>query len=160
MNIFDYAMQLEKDGETFYRELAQKSDDPGIKNIFNILADDEVKHYKIFEDMKKEAQPEMAATQVLTDAKNVFTQLKEGGKFDYKLPQIDLYKEAQGLEKKTEDFYREKAKEAENEYQKGMLLKIAEEEKKHYFLIDNIIAFVSKPQTYLENAEFSNLEEY
>ena len=160
MNIFDYAMQLEKDGEVFYRELAQKSDDSGIKSIFNMLADDEVKHNKVLEDMKKEEKPQMAETEVLKSARNIFTQLKEEGKFDYKLPQIELYKKAQDLEKKTEDFYREKAKEAEDEYQKEMLLKIAEEEKKHYFLLDNIIEFVSKPQVYLENAEFSNLEEY
>ena len=160
MNIFDYAMQLEKDGETFYRELAQKSDDSGIKSIFNMLADDEVKHNKILEDMKKEEKPQMANTEVLKSARNIFAQLKEEGKFDYKLPQIELYKKAQGLEKKTEDFYREKAEEVEGEYQKEMLLKIAEEEKKHYFLLDNVIEFVSKPQTYLENAEFSNLEEY
>lgn len=35
-----------------------------------------------------------------------------------------------------------------------------EEEKKHYFLLDNIIEFVSRPEQWLENAEFYHLEEY
>ncbi|MGB3242555.1 MAG: ferritin family protein [Candidatus Omnitrophota bacterium] len=160
MNIFEYAMQMEKDGENFYRDLAQASDNPGVRNIFNMLADDEVKHCKIFEDMKKDEKPQMANTEVLTNAKNIFAQLKEEGEFDYVLPGIELYKEAQELEKKSEDFYREKATEAADEYQKEILLKIAEEEKKHYFLLDNIIEFVSKPQTYLENAEFHHIDEF
>ncbi len=160
MNIFDYAMQMEKDGEELYRDLAQKSGDEGIKRIFNMLADDEVKHYRALEDMKKEKEQEITDTTVLSDAKNIFSQLKEEGKFEYELPQLELYKKAQDLEKKTESFYREKAEEAGKEYQKEMLLKIAEEEKKHYFLLDNMIEFVSRPQTWLENAEFYHLEDY
>ena len=160
MTILEYALQMEKDGEALYRELAQKFDDSGIKNIFNMLADDEVKHYKIFKDMEKEEKPQMAETEVLTSARNIFARLKEEKKIDYKLPQIELYKKAQELEKKTEDFYREKGEEVEDEYQKAMFLKIAEEEKKHYFLLDNIIEFVSRPQTWLENAEFHHLEDY
>jgi len=160
MNMFEYAMQMEKDGENLYRELAQKSDGPGIKNIFDMLADDEIKHYKIFENMKRKEKPQMAETEVLSSARNIFAQLKEEKKIDYKLSQIELYKKAQELEKKTEDFYWEKGEEVEDEYQKAMFLKIAEEEKKHYFLLDNIIEFVSRPQTWLENAEFHHLEDY
>ncbi|MFQ5952421.1 MAG: ferritin family protein [Candidatus Omnitrophota bacterium] len=160
MDIFEYAMQMEKDGWHLYHELAKKSDDEGVRNIFNMLEDDEVKHYKVFESMKKEEKPAMADTTVLTDAKNIFAQLREEKKFDYNLPEIDLYKKAQELEKRSRDFYLEKAEEVKDEYQKEMFLKIAEEEKKHYYLLDNIIEFVSKPQFYLENAEFSNLEEY
>lgn len=160
MNIFEHAMQMEKDGEAYYRKLAAGCDNESLRNIFNMLADDEVKHYKTFEDMKNEEESQMAETKVLTNAKNIFTQIKEEEIFNYKLPEIEAYKKAQDLEKKTEEFYLEKAEEAEDPRQREMLLKIAEEEKKHYFLLDNIIEFVSKPQYYLENAEFSNLGEY
>ena len=43
---------------------------------------------------------------------------------------------------------------------KRIFQKLAEEEKKHYFLLENIIQFVSRPETWLENAEFYHLEEY
>lgn len=160
MNIFEHAMQMEKDGEDLYRDLAQKSENIGIKNIFNMLADDEVKHYKVFEDMKKDEKPQMADTKVLTSAKNVFTQLKEEGKFDQKAAELELYRKAQELEKKSEEFYLQKAGEAEDPYQKEMILKIAAEEKKHYFLLDNIVQFVSAPERWLEDAEFSYFDEY
>jgi rubrerythrin len=46
------------------------------------------------------------------------------------------------------------------ETHKEIFLKLADEEKKHYFLLENIIDFVSRPQKWLENAEFYHLDEY
>lgn len=69
-------------------------------------------------------------------------------------------KKAQDIEKKSRDFYLDKCTIVELQYQKELFLKLAEEEKKHYFLLDNIIEFVSRPETWLENAEFCHLEEY
>ncbi len=42
MDIYDYAIQMEKDGETYYRELGRKSKAEGLQFIFTILADEEV----------------------------------------------------------------------------------------------------------------------
>jgi rubrerythrin len=87
--------------------------------------------------------------------------MKEGNeKFDIDAGQIELYKKAQDIEKKSRDFYLEKAEEVEEDFQKETFRKLAEEEKKHYFLLENVIQFVSRPQTWLENAEFYHLEEY
>ena len=48
MNVFDFAMKMEKDGEAFYREIAGKTKNPGLKSIFTTLADEEMEHYKTF----------------------------------------------------------------------------------------------------------------
>ena len=61
---------------------------------------------------------------------------------------------------KIEAFYREKAGEVEKDAHKNLFLQIAEEEKKHAFLLENVIDFVTKPDNWLENAEFHHLEEY
>lgn len=160
MNILEYAMQMEKDGEEYYRQLAQQTTNNGLKTILTMLADEEVKHYNTIEKMKT-AKPQMAETAILTDAKNVFIQLRESTeKFDFGIRQTELYKKAQDIEKKSQDFYLEKANEVKKEYQKEIFLRLADEEKKHYFLLENIIEFVSRPETWLENAEFYHLEEY
>ncbi|MFH1613968.1 MAG: ferritin family protein [Planctomycetota bacterium] len=44
VDIFDYALQMEKDGESFYREIAQKTSNKGLQAILTMLADEEVKH--------------------------------------------------------------------------------------------------------------------
>jgi rubrerythrin len=153
-------MQMEKDGEDYYRQLVQQTANKGMRTILTMLADEEVKHYNAIEKMKTE-KPQIAETKILTDAKNVFVQIKESGEsFDFDIKQTELYRQARDLEKKSRDFYLEKANEVEEKYQEEVFLRLADEEKKHYFLLENIVEFVSRPETWLENAEFNHLEEY
>jgi len=145
MNIFEYALQMEKDGEDYYRQLAQQTANKGLKTILVMLADEEVKHYNAIEKMKT-AKPRMAETTILTDVKNVFVQIQESNEnFGFDLGQIELYKKAQEIEERSRDFYMEKASEVDEEYQKELFLKLAEEEKKHYFLLDLSLIHISEP---------------
>jgi rubrerythrin len=160
MNIFDFAMEKEKFSEDYYRQLSVKADNKGLKTVFNMLADEEAKHRKIVSDMKKDKTADLAETTVLSDAKSVFAKMRESAQsFNFNISQTDLYKKALKIEEQSRDFYLEKADEVA-ESQKEIFLKLADEEKKHYFLLENIIEFVSRPQTWLENAEFYHLEEY
>jgi len=158
MDIFEFAMQMEKDGESYYREISAGINSKGIKKILSILADEEVKHYEIFAEMKRRT-PDMPGTTTLKDVKNVFAQMKDSKEYiGSNLGQIELYKKAQELEKKSEEFYLEKSKEVDTEAQKKVLLKIAEEEKLHFMLLEHIIQFVSRTDHYLADAEFDNIE--
>ncbi len=160
MNIFEFAMEKEKYSEDYYRQLAGKSNSKGLETVFNMLADEEAKHYKIVSDMKEDVAPDLAETTVLLDARDVFAKMRESVQdFNFGISQTELYRKAQQIEKQSRDFYLEKANEVERT-QKGIFLKLADEEKKHYFLLENIIDFVSRPETWLENAEFYHLEEY
>jgi rubrerythrin len=160
MNIFDFAMEKEKYSEGYYRQLAAKSNNKGLETVFNMLADEEAKHYKIVSDMKKDVAPDLAETTVLSAAKNVFEKMRESAQsFNFNISQTELYRKALNIEKQSQDFYLGKANEVEKAH-KEIFLQLAEEEKKHYFLLENIIDFVSRPETWLENAEFYHLEEY
>jgi rubrerythrin len=160
MNIFDFAMEKEKYSEDYYRQLAAKSNDKGLEAVFNMLADEEAKHYKIVSDMKEDIATDLAETAVLSDAKDIFAKMRESAQnFNFNISQTELYRKALKIEKQSRDFYLEKANEVEKAH-KGIFLKLADEEKKHFFLLENIIDFVSRPETWLENAEFYHLEEY
>jgi len=77
MNIYKYAMKMEKDSENYYNELANKTDDTGLQNILKMLANDEVKHYNIIEKMMKtDASAKLAETDILKNAKNIFIKIK------------------------------------------------------------------------------------
>ena len=165
MNIYDFAMQIEQDSESFYRDRATKASDAGMKKIWNALADDEFKHYTIVRQMKKEAAaPQMDDTAVLSTAHSAFAQMA-GHAFDadplvHADLEIDAYRQAQEFERQSREFYQEKAAEVPQETHKALLLRIAEEENKHYFLLDHMIEFVNRPQSWIEDAEFNHLEEY
>jgi rubrerythrin len=145
--------------------LAANVNNKGLATIFNMLAGEEARHYKIVSDMKMDIAPDLAETNVLSDAKDVFAKMRESAQsFDLNISEVELYKKALEIEKQSWDFYLEKADEIaearEEIAQKEIFIELAEEEKKHYFLVENIIDFVSRPQTWLENAEFYHLEEY
>lgn len=160
MDIFEFAMQMEKDGEQYYRELAGKVKNDGVKRILGMLADDEVKHYNIVSAMRKGA-PEMPDSPVLKNSKNIFEEIK-GTKtdLDFDDSHKEALKKALEIEEKSEDFYAEKAGEVDNEAHKTLFKKLADEERRHVHLLDHMIEFVTKPETWLDDAEFSNLEEY
>ena len=49
--VLQFAITIEENGESFYRKVAAKVSDKEMKDLFTFLADEEVKHKKIFTDM-------------------------------------------------------------------------------------------------------------
>jgi len=160
VNIYDFAMQMEQDQESLYRKLAARTAAPGVQRILNMLADDEAKHYQIVRQLKANAPaPEMTSTEILSGAKTIFAQM-QGQAFDLEGLQVEVYQQAQSLEQQSRDFYRNKASEAQDPSHRELLLKLADEEQRHYFLLDHMIEFVNRPRTWIEDAEFNHLEAY
>ena len=162
MNIYKYAMQLEKDSENYYNKLMNETDDVGLQTILKMLAGEEAKHFIIVEQMmKNNTHPELTETGILKNARNIFEKIK-GKKleFNFDSTQADFYRKAQEFEEKSYKHYLEMSDKVEAEAQKNLLLKLAEEEKKHMFLLENLVEFVSRPETWIENAEFNHLVEY
>lgn len=165
MNIYDFAMQMEKDGENYYRELAAASKIAGLKKIFDMLADEEVKHFQIFKELKeKKSAAQFPETHILTNVKNIFIGMKE------EKPKLHVdttadtnaFRKARDIEQKSIDFYLEKAEGAEDASVKNLLKQLAKEEEKHLKIMENLVEFVSRPEPghWLENAEWHHLEEY
>jgi len=161
MDIFIFAMEKEKNAELCYRQLADKTDVTGMKNICTMLADEEVKHYNLIARLKENQPVEIDVTSLLVDAKDIFAKMQQATEsFEFDRSQVQLYKKARQIEADSRDFYLEKAAGADSDELKKILLTLAEEEKKHYHLLDNIVEFVARPDAWLENAEFYHLEDY
>jgi rubrerythrin len=159
MDIYEYAMEMERDGENFYRELARKTPNKGLQSILTMLADAEVKHWKLFDNMKRNNKATMTETPLLDNVKNIFVQMKENKQTEADVSEIDLYRKAQEIERKSQDFYIQKAGEVDAS-QKEVFLKIADEEKKHFLILEKLIDFVDRPAYWLENPEWYHLENY
>jgi len=166
MDIFDFAMQMEKDGQAYYEKMAEQAENQVLKSILMNLAQDEVKHYNIFKKFKEGDlsgidDMESSTMETLRNAKNVFQKLS-ASKPDMTFPAdiVGAWKEAQEIEKKSEDFYRMKAEEVDNEGVKKTVLRIADEEHKHWVLIENVLEFLDRPNHWLEDAEWNHLDEY
>ncbi|SHO52715.1 ferritin-like domain-containing protein [Desulfopila aestuarii] len=162
MNVFEFAMQMEKDGEKFYREIAEKTKDAGLKKIFNTLADEEVIHYNTFKSLHEKTAAKAVESNVLEKAKNIFTEMKAKGGLQVSddTAQVEAYKKAMKAEEEAYTFYEKKAAEAADENEKNILLTFAREERRHYRLLENVIEFVSRPEQWMEDAEFANMDQY
>ena len=163
MQILDYAMQMELDGEKYYRELATTCPDAGIRGILIRMADAEVKHYETLKQLKAEGPAEMAADVVRPEAKNLFQEMMESGEtFDFNASELSLYKQACDVEFKARDFYLEHAEECVSDESKALFKRLADEEGLHADIIASIIEFVQRaePGNWVETAEWYTKEDY
>ncbi|RPH34885.1 rubrerythrin [bacterium] len=161
MDIFQFALEKEKYSEQFYRDLANRTNYAGLRNIFTMLADEEVKHYHVVQHMEAEAPHAISETPILTHAREIFEKMRGSSrKFDFNITEADLYRKACDIEEESERFYLDRAEEVEDPAQKEVFKKLAAEEHKHWIIVDNIRSFVARPETFLENAEMFHQDDY
>ena len=154
MNVFDFAMKMEEDGKAYYEKMAGETSHGGLKTIFNRLAEDEQKHYDIFQELKTSGKvPDMQDTTVLEESKNVFEGLHKA------LTMARLNRKKVALLYLDLDRFRPINESLGHELG-DRLLKVAAEERKHFNILDNIYQFVNAPNQHLAWREFSNLEEF
>ena len=160
MDILKYAMDKEKTLENFYWELSRQAKHPGLEKIFGMLAEIEAKHFNIIQEYQLKLGDYME-TDVLKATKDVLSELKiDKASFKIEESEIKLYKKVRDIEKESEAFYLQKAGETADASVKQLLETLAREEKKHFFLMDNLVEFASRPQQWLENAEWNNFDVY
>ena len=161
MDIYKYAMKMELDGRHFYLDLAEKTNNKGIKNILTMMAESEAKHYNIILSMQRnDKTPYSTDTEALTEVKNIFERMKEEKKeVDVDVSQVEFYKEALQVEADSEKFYLERADEEKDLHKKEIFLTLAKEEKSHCILLENLVDLVSQPDTWIENPEWYHVDE-
>jgi len=157
MDVLEYAMQVEKEGEAHYRELAERSNNPGMKKILTELADSEVEHYNVFKAITENTEIPGFDEGILPNVKDIFSNMTVENTLDIDTSEIDLFRKVQFHEKKSQEFYRQTAEEVNDPALKEMLLKIAAEEGKHYQVLGGLIDFLARPTQWLENAEWSHI---
>ncbi len=163
MNVFEHAMKMEEDGRNYYLDQAKQAKSPALRRILAELADDELKHYNLFKKMRDNqfnADSTASGTGIIETTQNVFDTLK-AGMADMNVQEfgpVSVWEHARDVEKKAEEFYREKAAEVDDNDKKQALCQIADEEHRHYIALDSVVKFLSGPKQWLEDAEWGGLE--
>lgn len=159
MNAYQYAMRMESEAERYYRDLADSSHDTTLKTVFEMLADEEAKHFKTFEKMaKSEKLPDIESFDMSGKVREIFSKIKAcNRRYSFTDEQVTYYEKAAQIEDDSAKFYRQKAEEMSDPKQKEAFLAIAAEEEKHKVLMENLANFVASPDTWLESAEFYSI---
>lgn len=162
MDIVGEAMKIEKKGQMLYRAFAQNSSDKGAVFIFTRLADQEKDHYDAFKKMKDASQVTLRKNAVFKEVLGIFSGWQDARtRLNVKMTQVELYRKALEVEEASIRLYEEGAEKADNDRIKAVFLQILAEEKEHRRVMENIIEFVTKPESWFEDAEFGHKgEEY
>jgi|EP00669_Euglena_mutabilis_P006676 rubrerythrin len=163
--VMEYLLKVEKDGEEYYRKLAKDAGNPGFKYIFNMLADEEAKHYKAIEAMVSSGEQTLANSAILGETKNTFEKLRAdpNAKITATRDQVELYIEARAVEASNRDEYLKRAQQVTDPKTRALFQLVAAEEQKHYVMLDELIQFIQKAEpgtgTWAESAEFNRLDD-
>jgi rubrerythrin len=157
MNGLEYAVQMELDGEMFYREQALKNKDNKLNPVFISLAEDEKKHAKIIKE-KQVGIDSLIDEEDVESVKNVFIDATGLDSKGSATEQIDAYRKALEMEKKSIDLYKKLLSESKDD--KDIFEFLIKEEEAHYKLIEEIIEMVRHPNEWVESAEFGLRKKY
>ncbi|MCP4580605.1 MAG: ferritin family protein [candidate division Zixibacteria bacterium] len=161
------AIEMEKEGQSFYRKTADKASDKMTKQVFEFLAGEEMKHIeaiKNFYDSEIAGQssdfneilgsytPEKTRRAIL----GLFKGLGEKAPVDK--PDMEAYSFARDFEKNGENFYREAASKATDENVKKLFEFLVEEEVRHFQMIDDSMAFLENPSEWFHRQEKWHVE--
>ena len=145
----EIAMEIEKNGEVFYNNIAASSADPELKDLFERLAIQEQGHHKVFQKMLGSVKPAIGKPAVEYDQYEIYLKVAlENALFAGPDKALSLAKEAKdretalrtamGFEKDTLLFFydlRDLVSEADQE----ALTQIIIEEKKHIRLLMDML---------------------
>lgn len=168
MNVFDFALKMELDGERYYREQAAKVKYEDLKVLLEGLADDEQRHYKIVEMLQNSNVDFLEADRTISKTTNIF----EIGKNKEFMPknkdsiaklkneQLDVYQAALLKEEESVKIYKKLRETVEQQAEKEILKKLMHEEEKHAEVLCNIIEMLNHVNEWVESPEFYHQKPY
>jgi len=159
VNAFYFAMKMELDGKAYYEKMAEDTRLPGLKTLFMMLANDEQKHFETIRAIQTGAHSTMADSTILDGARNVFFDLKaENTILDGMDKGLAACMHAMKIEEDSERLYLDMAAKETNPDLAGIMLRLANEEKKHFIVLENLYDFTLRPKYFFDWQEFNNPE--
>ncbi|MBO8131133.1 MAG: ferritin family protein [Candidatus Marinimicrobia bacterium] len=146
--VFKIAIEIERNGQRFYRNYAEKNDDEKIKEVFNNLADMESDHERAFIEMKNRLVTDYDRIEADTEGLlNAYIKAFAGGYIftsDDKIVEAgspdDILKYAIGKEKDSISYYLAVKEFVVGEDNKDKVDRIIKEEMKHIIILSDLIA--------------------
>lgn len=158
MNVFDFAMDIERSGSRFYRQLAERAEREGVKTIFTMMAKDEELLLERFRAMKSSTMT--GDSSALEYVENIFEKSVDAAEALELEDDLEAYSYVMRVEENICRLYEEAAERESNAEAKKQLLRIAKEEHRELDSLRKTYDFVNAPNEYLAWGEFSNQGEF
>jgi len=155
MNLLEFAINMELEGEKYYNKQAENNNDNGLKNIFLMLAKDENDHAKILQNKSNNLPYELNNNETLSEAKNLFKGITDFKNEIKQTPeQLDLYRAALEKEKESINLYEKLLSESNDDKSRNLFNFLINQEKDHYTTLEELVSQLNKCNDWVESAEF------
>lgn len=160
MNILECTIKMKQETRAHYGRLAEAVTEKELKSLFSLLAAAEDEHIEklvvLKDNMNKIGELSFNA---LDESVCVFSPHIDARHLAETLRNDpDAYRHVVHEEEETIEFFDQLKNQAENEQMKSIYQVLADKEREHLTMLENIYFFVEEPRTYLEWGEFSNLK--
>ncbi len=144
--ILKMAILLEKRGKAFYEKVAEHTDDEDVANIFQIMAKEEQKHIEELSDQfkyyKKHNKFREDTYEAKDESKDSIANVVLSGDMKEKISgagyEAAAISAAIDMETKAIELYSKQAKEADDENEKKLFQWLADWEKEHHQILDDL----------------------
>ena len=160
MNIIECTIKMKQETRAHYERLSEAVSEKELKRLFSLLAAAEDEHIEKLQALKDNMNEIGSLNFDALDASVcVFSPHIDPRHLAETLSNDpDAYRHVVQEEQETIEFFDQLKNEAENEQMKKVCQVLADKEREHLTMLENIYFFVEEPRTYLEWGEFSNLK--
>lgn len=161
MNTYEFAINMEMDGEEYYKKQAEINKENSLGSVCLMLANDEAHHAQILKNRQSQQPYTLPDSDTLRHAKNVFQGIGNIEMATKPFPsQLDFYRIASEKEKQSINLYMELLTKAEDKEDIAVFEYLIGQEKKHYEVLDNLALLLQQTEEWVESAEFGLRKEF
>jgi len=159
-SIWTKAKEMELEAVAYYNKLAAESGVTAVVGAFKTIAEEESRHAVMFEKLEKDAGIGSLTT-ASWDPKALFENLAKSINLSSDLAKAkDAYKKVIALELENAKYYESLLSNLSSENDRKAVEFIIKEEIKHAKIFENLVAFIEKPETWVEDAEFGIMGDF
>lgn len=161
MDLLELALSMELDLEKFYNEQAELNKGNTLNVVFKMLAKEEENHANILMAKADKLALPLKDSDILHEVQSIFKNMNDITSDFHDLPtQLDIYREALEKEQQSLKFYQDLCAEASEEQSKKVFQYLINQEDKHCIILEELVKLVSRPEEWVEDAEFGRREPY
>ncbi len=158
MKTIEFAINMEREGQKYYEEQADLNRNNELFTVFLILAESERAHKELLKK-RKEHENIVLDNFVRPDIKKVYKELKNFRR-EHREKQLDVYRMASAQEQKSIELYQDLLTRTVVPENKELYKFLIKQEKEHLNLFEDLVIMLTRPEEWVESAEFGEREEY
>lgn len=143
--IIAFAIENEVEAYEFYKSVAEKTEDNGLKDLFNDLADEEAKHKATLEGLLNKGLDKLS---FVTKADYGVSETVGTPKLSLEMKPVDAIALAMKKEEEAMNMYREMAEQSDSPEKKEIFMSLSTMEQGHKVKLEDIYTNMAFPEVW------------